>query len=71
MSGRFEGSYLGDNDRIDPGTRMECPICWSVYDPEQGDPARQIPPGTPFRALPADWHCPECDGERERFMVLP
>ncbi|MEL6977834.1 MAG: [NiFe]-hydrogenase assembly chaperone HybE [Pseudomonadota bacterium] len=69
-AGRFEGSFLGDAARIGPRTRMECKICWSVYDPAEGDDVRQIPPGTPFAALPADWRCPTCDGERDQFMAL-
>lgn len=67
----FEGSYLGDARRIAPETRMECKICWHVYDPDEGDPVWQVAPGTPFAALPEDWRCPECDGDREQFMALP
>jgi rubredoxin len=70
VAARFEGSYLGDDARIDPGTRLECKICWYVYDPVEGDSVWQIPPGTPFAELPAHWRCPVCDGEREQFMVL-
>jgi rubredoxin len=66
----FEGSYLGDDSRLTDDARMECKICWYVYDPAQGDPYWQIPPGTPFRALPEHWRCPECDGDREQFMVV-
>lgn len=50
--------------------RMECGVCWSVYDPAEGDPVWQIPPGTPFSALPEDWRCPNCDAPRVRFMRL-
>jgi rubredoxin len=71
MSGpRFEGSFLGDATRIGDDARMECKICWHVYDPTAGDPVWQIPSGTPFSALPDDWRCPECDGDRQQFMVL-
>ncbi|HNA31047.1 MAG TPA: rubredoxin [Thiobacillaceae bacterium] len=49
---------------------MECKICWHVYDPAEGDPVWQIPPGTPFADLPAHWRCPNCDGAREQFMVV-
>lgn len=66
----FEGSYMGDDARIAPETRLECKICWAVYDPALGDPHRQIPPGTPFSALPQDWRCPKCDGEKNQFMAL-
>ena len=36
-----------------------------------GDASRieQIPPGTPFTALPEHWRCPQCDGDRDQFMV--
>ncbi|CAG9245580.1 rubredoxin [Paraburkholderia unamae] len=67
---QFEGSYLGDSSRIGAHTRLECKICWWIYDPEQGDPVWQIPPHVPFAALPAHWRCPVCDGAADQFMVL-
>lgn len=66
----FEGSFLGDATRIAPDARLECGICWTPYDPAEGDPVWQIPPGTPFAALPEDWRCPTCDAEKHKFMVL-
>lgn len=66
----FEGSYLGQTDRLPPDARMECKICWWVYDPALGDDVWQIPAGTPFSALPEHWKCPVCDGARDQFMVL-
>ncbi|WP_145106859.1 [NiFe]-hydrogenase assembly chaperone HybE [Cereibacter sediminicola] len=69
MSG-FEGSYLGANDRISPAAMMECKVCWTPYDPGQGDDFRQILPGTPFSALPEDWSCPNCSAPKNQFMVL-
>jgi rubredoxin len=66
----FEGSYLGDAGKLAPGTRLECGVCWWVYDPALGDELAQIAPGTPFAALPAYWHCPVCDAQKEQFMVL-
>ncbi len=56
--------------RIGAATKLECRICWYVYDPALGDPVWQIPPGTPFPDLPAHWSCPNCAAEREQFMVL-
>ncbi|WP_439673035.1 rubredoxin [Cupriavidus necator] len=67
---RFEGSYLGDRSKLADGTRLECKICWWVYDPAVGDPVWQVPLGTPFSALPAHWRCPACDGAADQFMVL-
>lgn len=57
-------SRLGDD------TRMECRICWQVYDPAVGDDAEQIPPATPFRALPDYWRCPQCDAEPDKFLPI-
>ncbi|MEF9944837.1 MAG: rubredoxin [Burkholderiaceae bacterium] len=66
----FEGSYLGDASKIGPETRLECKVCWHVYDPAVGDAYWQIPPGTPFTALPTHWSCPECGCTQDQFMVL-
>ena len=52
------------------GTRMECRICWYVYDPARGDDAWQVPPGTPWSALPGYWSCPNCAATRADFLAL-
>ena len=70
MSSLFEGSFLGDTRRIADAARLECGICWWVYDPAMGDPVGQIPPGTHFAQLPAHWCCPECEAPRHKFMVI-
>lgn len=70
MSRPFEGSYGGDGSRIADDTRLECGICWWVYDPALGEEVNQIPPGTPFRLLPDTWTCPNCAAEKSKFMVL-
>ena len=66
----FEGSYLGANERISEQAIMECKICWTPYEPAEGDDTRQVEPGTPFSALPEDWSCPNCSAPKEQFMVL-
>jgi rubredoxin len=53
-----------------PAQRMECGVCWAVYDPALGDPVAQVRPGTAFEALPADWCCPNCEALPYKFMVL-
>lgn len=58
-------------ERIDDATRLECRICWYVYDPGEGDEQEQIPPGTAFSSLPAHWRCPQCDAEQDKFLPLP
>ncbi len=67
---RFEGSFLGATDKISPQAIMECKICWSPYDPADGDDYRQVEAGTPFTELPDDWSCPNCSAPKEQFMVL-
>jgi rubredoxin len=52
------------------GTRLECKICWTVYDPAVGDEVWQIAPGTPFSELPAHWSCPHCSAEKSAFLPL-
>jgi len=64
----FQG--FGHDREIGPATRLECKICWTVYDPAEGDPVWQIAPGTPFDQLPPHWTCPNCSATREQFMVL-
>jgi len=56
--------------RATQNTRLECRICWYVYDPAEGDELEQIPPGTPFSKLPDHWRCPQCDAERGMFLPM-
>ncbi|MCK1296651.1 MULTISPECIES: rubredoxin [unclassified Bradyrhizobium] len=67
MSG-FEN--FGVRQDVADVTRLECGICWTVYDPSDGDGVAQIAPGTPFAALPKDWCCPNCDSPKSKFMAL-
>jgi rubredoxin len=70
VSSGFEGFCRSDALQVDDDVRLECKICWYVYDPAEGDPVWQIPPGTPFAALPEHWCCPVCDAARDQFLVL-
>ncbi len=54
--------------RVQDDTRLECRICWYLYDPAAGDEVEQIPPGTPFTALPEHWRCPQCDAAKDKFL---
>ena len=67
---QFEGSYLGDRSRLGANAKLECKICWWVYDPQQGDAQWQIAAGTPFFDVPAHWRCPQCEGAADQFLVL-
>lgn len=51
-------------------TRLECKVCWHVYDPAEGDTAWQVAPGTAFNDLPAHWTCPVCSTPKDGFLVL-
>lgn len=64
------GSFGGDHSKINAQTKLECKICWHVYDPADGDEYWQIPKNTAFSDLPEHWTCPECDGKKIDFMVL-
>ncbi len=59
-----------DAQAIGPATRMECKVCWHVYDPAVGDETWQVPPGTPWTALPAHWSCPNCSTTMDGFLVV-
>lgn len=66
---RWDGDEtLGTRLRED--SRLECRICWYIYDPTLGDEIGQIEPGTPFAALPDNWRCPQCDAEKSGFLLL-
>ena len=61
---------MSEAKELSPTQRMECGVCWHVYDPAEGDPVWQGEPGTPFAKLPEDWRCPHCDAPREKFLKL-
>ena len=50
--------------------KYQCTVCGYVYDPEQGDPDSNIPPGTAFSEVPADWRCPTCGAEKSDFVKM-
>ncbi len=57
-----------ENPAGNAAQRMECRICWQVYDPALGDEMGQIAPGTAFEALPSDWRCPQCDAAKAAYL---
>jgi len=44
-----------------------CVNCGYIYDPEEGDPMGEIPPGTAFEDLPETWVCPLCYSTKDLF----
>ncbi len=56
--------------KVDPKSETSahtCAICGFQYNPEEGDPASGIPPGTPFEDLPEDYKCPICNAGKDYF----
>lgn len=47
--------------------RYECGVCGYLYEPTKGDDKRQVPAGTSFPELPADWRCPVCGVSPAQF----
>ena len=47
--------------------KYRCTVCDYIYDPEVGDPAGGIDPGTAFEEIPDDWVCPLCGVGKEDF----
>ena len=50
--------------------RWTCNTCGWEYDPATGDPEGGVPPGTPFEAIPDDWHCPDCGAGKDQFEFI-
>lgn len=50
--------------------RCQIENCDYVYNPDEGDRKGNIPPGTMFEDLPADWVCPICGASKKSFRRL-
>jgi rubredoxin len=48
--------------------KYKCKKCGYVYDPDKGDRAGGINPGTLFEDLPDDWVCPICKAGKNGFI---
>lgn len=51
-------------------SRMQCRVCWHVYDPAEGCPEWNVEPGTPFAELPEDFTCPDCGQPKSAFLPM-
>lgn len=49
--------------------KWRCEICGYVYDEALGVPEDDIPPGTPWEAVPDDWSCPDCGVSKADFVL--
>ncbi len=50
--------------------KWECTVCGYVYDPEKGDPANGVAPGTRFEDIENTWVCPECGAPKSDFRKV-
>ena len=66
----FAGAYGLDDLRLPADAKLECKICWQVYDPAEGDEVWQVLPGTAFADLPDHWSCPQCGALKQDFLVM-
>ena len=55
-----------------PEEMWQCKMsnCGFIYSADRGDKKGKIPPGTPFKALPAEWKCPCCGASAKMFRTL-
>lgn len=45
-----------------------CSRCGYTYQPAEGEPATDTPPGVPFEDLTSDWCCPNCGADKDYFF---
>lgn len=50
--------------------KYECMVCHFIYDEALGLPEHNIPPGTKWEDLPADWVCPDCGVTQADFALM-
>lgn len=44
-----------------------CGVCGYIYDPERGEPRKNVSPGTEFEDLDPYFRCPSCGAGKIRF----
>ncbi len=64
-------SYIEVKKEAAPGmAKYKCTVCDWIYDPEIGDDAGGIAPGTPFEQIPDTWVCPVCGAPKSNFEKI-
>lgn len=51
------------------GSTHKCLNCGYAYDPAEGCPELDVPPGTAWEDLPEDWLCPQCGSDKRDFEL--
>lgn len=54
----------------EPPKRFMCLGCGFSYDEALGLPEHDIPPGTRWADIPADWVCPDCGTPEHEFLMV-
>lgn len=63
----LQRSFADKKQEVKAMKKYVCSVCGWVYDEEKGMPDAQIPAGTKFEDLPADFSCPLCSVGKEMF----
>jgi rubredoxin len=50
--------------------KWQCIVCGWIYDEAEGCEEEDIPPGTRWEDIPADFVCPECGVAKEDFEMI-
>lgn len=50
--------------------QLMCVYCGFVYDENAGLPEENIPPGTRWEDVPADFKCPDCGFTKSDFEMV-
>ncbi|WP_373413347.1 rubredoxin [Methylobacter tundripaludum] len=50
--------------------KYQCGTCGHIYDEAEGDLDTGIAPGTLWKDIPDDWHCPECGVEKSEYDLM-
>jgi rubredoxin len=50
--------------------KYECTVCGHIYEEAAGDPDSNLAPGTLWKDIPDDWHCPECGVGKSDFELM-
>lgn len=51
-------------------SKWQCVVCGFIYDEAAGLPEANIPPGTRWDEIPADWLCPDCGTGKQDFEMI-
>ena len=59
-----------NRERAQKTKKMQCKVCWYVYDEALGCEEFDIEPGVSFNDLPEHFTCPNCGNDKSVFLPL-